>query len=141
MAKEANKPMTNPLNRSLHAAKSAKQDEFYIQYVDIQKEVEACLEFDPDSFRHNIVYCNCDDPFESNFFKYFTANFNKLGVKKLSTTSYDHVKDENNDRAADIGDVKLFLKRNKAARIALKADEKYPGGDFRSQCVEFTNTH
>jgi hypothetical protein len=77
------------LNRSLHAAKSAKQDEFYTQYVDIQKEVEAYLEFDPNTFRNKIVYCNCDDPFESNFFKYFAANFNKLGLKKLITTSYD----------------------------------------------------
>src|SRR5260221_11616160 len=77
------------LNRSLHAAKAAKQDEFYTQYVDIQKEVEAYLEFDPDTFRGKVVYCNCDDPFESNFFKYFAANFNKLGLKKLVTTSYD----------------------------------------------------
>ena len=77
------------MNRSLHAAKAAKQDEFYTQYVDIQKEVEAYLEFDPDTFRGKVVYCNCDDPFESNFFKYFAANFNKLGLKKLITTSYD----------------------------------------------------
>ena len=77
------------LNRSLHTAKAAKQDEFYTQYVDIQKEVEAYLEFDPDTFRGKVVYCNCDDPFESNFFKYFGANFNKLGLKKLVTTSYD----------------------------------------------------
>lgn len=77
------------LNQSLHSAKAAKQDEFYTQYVDIQKEVEAYLEFDPDTFRSKIVYCNCDDPFESNFFKYFAANFNKLGLKKLITTSYD----------------------------------------------------
>jgi hypothetical protein len=78
-----------PANRTLASAKAAKQDEFYTQYVDIQKEVEAYLEFDPDTFRGKIVYCNCDDPFESNFFKYFAANFNKLGLKKLVTTSYD----------------------------------------------------
>ncbi len=77
------------LNQGLGAAKAAKQDEFYTQYVDIQKEVEAYLEFDPDTFRGKVVYCNCDDPFESNFFKYFAANFNKLGLKKLVTTSYD----------------------------------------------------
>jgi len=77
------------MNRSLSAAKAAKQDEFYTQYVDIQTEVEAYLEFDPDTFRGKVVYCNCDDPFESNFFKYFAANFNKLGLKKLVTTSYD----------------------------------------------------
>lgn len=76
-------------NKSLSNAKQAKQDEFYTQYVDIQKEVEAYLEFDPDTFRGKVVYCNCDDPFESNFFKYFVANFNKLGLKKLISTSYD----------------------------------------------------
>jgi len=76
-------------NRKLGAAKAAKQDEFYTRYVDIQKEVEAYLEFDPDTFRGKVVYCNCDDPFESNFFKYFAANFNKLRLKKLVTTSYD----------------------------------------------------
>ncbi len=82
--------MTNKsLNQGLSAAKAAKQDEFYTQYIDIQKEVEAYLEFDPDTFRGKVVYCNCDDPFESNFFKYFAANFNKLRLKKLVTTSYD----------------------------------------------------
>jgi hypothetical protein len=73
----------------LSNAKKAKQDEFYTRYVDIEKEVEAYLEFDPDTFRGKVVYCNCDDPFESNFFKYFAANFNKLGLKRLITTSYD----------------------------------------------------
>ena len=157
-----------PLNRSLGAARAAKQDEFYTQYVDIQKEVEAYLEFDPDTFRGKVVYCNCDDPLESNFFKYFAANFNKLGLKKLVSTSYDgspiagqgtlfpeynegngkrqkpkalavildRVKDEDGDGAANIDDVKLFLKRNKAARTALKGDDKYAGGDFRSaECI------
>ena len=79
----------NAKNSSLQAARAAKKDEFYTQYVDIQKEVEAYLEFDPDTFRGKVVYCNCDDPFESNFFKYFAANFNKLGLKKLISTSYD----------------------------------------------------
>jgi hypothetical protein len=167
--KEASCAMASKsLNRSLHAAKSAKQDEFYTQYVDIQKEVEAYLEFDPDTFRGKVVYCNCDDPFESNFFKYFAANFNKLGLKRLITTSYDgspiagqgtlfpeynegngkrqkpkalavildHVKDEDGDGAANVNDVELFLKRNKAARTALTADDQCPGGDFRSaECV------
>jgi len=167
--KEANCVMARKsLNQGLGAAKAAKQDEFYTQYIDIQKEVEAYLEFDPDTFRGKIVYCNCDDPFESNFFKYFAANFNKLSLKRLITTSYDgspiagqgtlfpeynegngkrqqpkalavivdHVKDEDGDGAVNIDDVKLFLKRNKAARIALKGDGEYPGGDFRSaECI------
>src|SRR4051812_42424875 len=76
-------------NRRLHAAKAAKRDEFYTQYVVIQKEVEAYMEFDPDTFRGKVLYCNCDDPFESNFFKFFATNFNKLGLKRLVTTSYD----------------------------------------------------
>ena len=80
---------THSGNRTLSSAKAARQDEFYTQYIDIQKEVEAYLEFDPNTFRGKVVYCNCDDPFESNFFKYFAANFNRLGLKKLVTTSYD----------------------------------------------------
>jgi hypothetical protein len=153
----------------LDAARAAKKDEFYTQYVDIQKEVEAYLDFDPDTFRGKVVYCNCDDPFESNFFKYFAANFNKLGLKKLITTSYDgspiagqgtlfpeyeegrttqkkpkalavildHVKDEDGDGVANVSDVAIFLKRNKASRIALKHDNQYAGGDFRSaECIE-----
>src|ERR1035437_2994979 len=80
---------SKPMNRNLSAAKTAKKDEFYTQYVDIENEVEAYLEFDRDAFRGKVVYCNCDDPFESNFFKYFAANFNKLGLKQLIATSYD----------------------------------------------------
>ncbi len=80
---------TTSQNTDLNAAKVAKKDEFYTQYDDIRKEIEAYLEYDPDTFRDKVVYCNCDDPFESNFFKYFAANFNKLGLKKLVTASYD----------------------------------------------------
>ncbi len=75
-------------NTNLSAAKSAKNDEFYTQFADIQKEIEAYLEYDPNSFRRKVVYCNCDDPFESNFFRYFALNFNRLGLKQLITTSY-----------------------------------------------------
>jgi len=75
-------------NRSLTNAKKVKNDEFYTQYKDIQKEVEAYLEYNPDVFRGKVVYCNCDDPYESNFFRYFVLNFNKLGLKQLITTSY-----------------------------------------------------
>ncbi|RMG22005.1 MAG: DNA methyltransferase, partial [Armatimonadetes bacterium] len=85
----ASRSSAQPANRTLAAAKKAKQDEFYTQYVDIEKEVQAYLDYDPDTFRGKVVYCNCDDPFESNFFKYFAANFNRLGLKKLITTSYD----------------------------------------------------
>ncbi|MFA6143039.1 MAG: adenine-specific methyltransferase EcoRI family protein [Candidatus Omnitrophota bacterium] len=75
-------------NINLANAKRAKNDEFYTQYDDIQKEVEAYLEYNSDVFRGKVVYCNCDDPFESNFFRYFVLNFNKLGLKQLITTSY-----------------------------------------------------
>jgi len=75
-------------NRDLTNAKRAKKDEFYTQYADIQKEIEAYLEFDPNVFRGKVVYCNCDDPYESNFFRYFVLNFKKLRLKQLITTSY-----------------------------------------------------
>lgn len=75
-------------NSNLTNAKRAKNDEFYTQFADIQKEMEAYLEYDQKVFRGKVVYCNCDDPFESNFFKYFVLNFNKLGLKRLITTSY-----------------------------------------------------
>ncbi|MBL7810538.1 MAG: adenine-specific methyltransferase EcoRI family protein [Saprospiraceae bacterium] len=78
----------NATNKLLHKAKKSKSDEFYTQYSDIQKEVEAYLEFDPDVFRNKVVYCNCDDPFESNFFRYFVLNFKRIGLKQLITTSY-----------------------------------------------------
>jgi len=71
-------------NRNLRQARKAKKDEFYTQLADIEKE----LKHYKDQFRGKIVYCNCDDPYESNFFKYFAANFNALGLKKLITTSY-----------------------------------------------------
>lgn len=75
-------------SKLLRKARKAKSDEFYTQYVDIQKEVEAYLEYNPDTFRDKVVYCNCDDPFESNFFRYFVLNFERIGLKSLITTSY-----------------------------------------------------
>ena len=75
-------------NKNLTNAKRTKNDEFYTQFGDIQKEIEAYLECNPDVFRGKVVYCNCDDPYESNFFRYFVLNFNKIGLKQLITTSY-----------------------------------------------------
>lgn len=75
-------------NENLTNAKRAKNDEFYTQYADIQREIEAYLEYNPNTFRDKAVYCNCDDPYESNFFRYFVLNFKKLGLKQLITTSY-----------------------------------------------------
>lgn len=71
-------------NSNLHKANKAKKDEFYTQLVDIEKE----LKHYKNHFKNKVVYCNCDDPFESNFFKYFATNFNELGLKKLIATSY-----------------------------------------------------
>ncbi len=75
---------TKSLNSNLHKASKAKNDEFYTQLVDVEKE----LKHYKDQFRGKVVYCNCDDPFESNFFKYFAVNFNALGLKRLVATSY-----------------------------------------------------
>jgi hypothetical protein len=75
---------TKSLNTGLNKAGQAKKDEFYTQIVDIEKE----LKHYKNQFRGKIVYCNCDDPFESNFFKYFAGNFNALGLKRLIATSY-----------------------------------------------------
>lgn len=69
---------------NLGAAKGAKQDEFYTQLTDIEKE----MRYYRKHFKGKTILCNCDDPFESNFFKYFVLNFNKLGLKKLIATCY-----------------------------------------------------
>ena len=75
-------------NNNLHNAKRAKQDEFYTQWSDIQDEMNAYLEYDPDVFRGKIVLLPCDDPGWSNFTKYFAEQFEYLGIKKLISTSY-----------------------------------------------------
>ena len=72
-------------NKNLHNAGKAKKDEFYTQLVDIEKELKHYKK----QLWGKVVYCNCDDPFESNFFKYFAANFNALDLKKFITTSYN----------------------------------------------------
>lgn len=75
-------------NSSLSAAKDAKKDEFYTQYADIEAEMNAYVEYDPDVFRDKTVLLPCDDPEWSNFTKYFAANFSRFGLKKLISTSY-----------------------------------------------------
>ena len=75
-------------NTNLANAKTAKNDEFYTQYQDIQKEINAYLEFDPDVFRGKTVLLPCDDPEWSNFTKFFAQNFEAYGLKKLISTSY-----------------------------------------------------
>ena len=146
-------------NKTLSNAKVAKQDEFYTQLTDIEKELRHYTEH----FRDKVVFCNCDDPYESNFFKYFAMNFNALGLKRLIATCYNgspvqgnelllqfdldapdeprkvahkieitEVKDANGDGAIDLADVRYLLQNDKNAISILKGN-----GDFRSpECVE-----
>ena len=75
-------------NASLTAAKNAKNDEFYTQYHDIEREINAYLDFNPDTFRGKTVLLPCDDPEWSNFTLFFAQHFEALGLKKLISTSY-----------------------------------------------------
>lgn len=147
---------TKSLNQNFHRASVAKKDEFYTQLVDIEKE----LKHYKDKFRGKSIYCNCDDPYESNFFKYFASNFNALGLKKLISTSYSgspivggqlplfqmagskgkqpfkieikEVPDSDKDGAINLDDVKYLLKHDKNTATPLKGS-----GDFRSdECIE-----
>ena len=71
-------------NKNLQEAKKNKKDEFYTQLSDIERE----LKYYKQHFKNKVVYCNCDDPRVSNFFHYFSYNFEKLGLKKLIATCY-----------------------------------------------------
>ena len=128
--------MSDSSNNSLHKAKSAKNDEFYTQYYDIEKEMQAYLDYNPDIFRDKVILLPCDDPEWSNFTKYFAQRFSELGLKKLISTSYvkpDHAsheirgkiftlsRDSNHDGAVDINDLEWEY---------LQSD-----GDFRSDEV------
>mgnify|MGYP000178992437 CR=1 FL=1 len=78
--------MSSNANKNLHAAKNAKKDEFYTQLPDIENELKHYRHH----FKDKVVYCNCDDPRMSNFFHYFSYNFEDLGLKKLITTCYQN---------------------------------------------------
>ena len=143
--------------KNLSAAKTAKKDEFYTQLTDIERELQHYWPH----FRGKTVLCNCYDPYESNFFKYFALRFNQLGLKKLICTSYNgspvqgnelklpfefeddepkkvahkvvitEVKDLNGDGAVDLSDVRYLLQNDKNVISTLKT------GDFRdSECIE-----
>ena len=86
--------------KDLAQAKDAKKDEFYTQLTDIEKELRHYTEY----FRDKVVFCNCDDPYESNFFKYFALMFNKLGLKKLIATCYNGSPVSGNELLLDFGD-------------------------------------
>jgi hypothetical protein len=107
-------------SKFLHKAKKSKNDEFYTQYIDIQKEVEAYLEYNPDIFRNKVIYCNCDDPRVSNFFHYFSYNFKFLELKKLITTCY---KNQN---------LELFSQNNSEKAIYLEYNGEKNGGNIPS---------
>ena len=109
-------------NANLGAAKAAKNDEFYTQWGDIENEMQAYLEYDPDVFRDKTILLPCDDPDWSNFTKYFAERFEQLGLKKLISTSY----------AAGGGNGKVFVLEgeNEPQREYLAGD-----GDFRSDEV------
>ena len=145
-------------NENLHKAKDAKKDEFYTQYEDIQNE----LNHYEQHFKGKTVLCNCDDPFESNFCKFFLRNFNYLGLKRLICTSYStspvigqqltlfdwmdepvvqgtgYVMDIRevpmaNGRGVSDADIDALLKSKKRGVKKLKGD-----GDFRSEeCIEY----
>ena len=106
-------------NTNLNKAKRAKNDEFYTQLDDIQREMNAYLEYDPDVFRDKTVLLPCDDPDWSNFTKYFAERFETLGLKKLISTSY----------GVDGGNGKVFVLdgENELQWEYLTGD-----GDFRS---------
>ena len=84
-------------NKNLSKAKNAKNDEFYTQFADIQKEINAYLECNENVFKDKTILLPCDDPEWSNFTKFFAQNFETFGLKKLISTSYaynsKHLKD------------------------------------------------
>ena len=113
---------------NLNNAKKAKNDEFYTQLSDIEKELAHYKDF----FKGKIVYCNCDDARESNFFKFFSNNFESLGLKKIITTGYK----------ADGKGVKLVYEGDKNGNFMIDdaevvVTELEGNGDFRSEeCIE-----
>jgi len=108
-------------NQNLANAKRVRRDEFYTQYADIQKEVEAYLEYNPDTFCGKVIYCNCDDPYESNFFRYFVLNFNRFRVKELITTSY---------KPSPVANTQLQLFSVDKALVKLKGRPKITANKF-----------
>ncbi len=140
-------------NKNLNSAAKAKKDKFYTQLDDIAEEVRHYKEF----FKGKSVLCNCDDPFESNFFQYFALMFNTLEIKRLVTTSYadspiagkeislfpdgktaymteaTELRDWNGDGREDLLDVKFAIEHGIYKTAPLEGDHKYCAGDFRSK--------
>jgi len=124
-------------NKNLHNAKMAKNDEFYTQYPDIQKEIDAYLEYDPNVFKGKTILLPCDDPEWSNFTKFFAQNFEKLGLKKLISTCYVNTKQIylNNDCLQNFnshGKILVITKEN----LNSKWQYLKGNGDFRSSEIK-----
>ncbi len=122
------------LNQTLHIAKFSKKDEFYTQLSDIESELKHYKEH----FKNKVVFCNCDDPRNSNFFKYFAYNFENLGLKKLITTCYKNQeknlfiqKESKNAVFLEYTGDKIRNKIPDAEEIGIKPLKG--DGDFRSQ--------
>jgi hypothetical protein len=126
--------MAKSQNKNLHKAKKGKNDEFYTQLSDIERELK---HYKP-HFKGKVVYCNCDDPRVSNFFHYFSYNFEKLGLKKLITTCY---KNQNADLfSQNDSERAIYLEYNGDKNGNNVPDPKEIGihylegdGDFRSK--------
>lgn len=114
--------MADYKNQSLNAASKAKDDEFYTKYVDIEKEAKNYWK----QLKNKIVFCNCDDP-DSNFWKYFETNFEKIGIKKLVATHFDK----------DNPTYKVILEKNKSGELIKTKINLTGHGDFRDEeCCE-----
>ena len=117
-------------NGNLNKAKAAKNDEFYTRLEDIEKELKHYTEH----FKGKVVYCNCDDANRSNFFKYFSTNFQKLGLKKLITSGLKIDDTENGTDRTDGTDGTGIV----AIQTGADIDIFDGNGDFRSEeCIEF----
>jgi len=120
--------MNKKLNKNLHKANVEKNDEFYTQLTDIEKETRHYKEH----FKNKVIFCNCDDPEDSNFWNYFALNFEFLGLKKLVATHFETEKPSY--KLEIINDI------NKDGKINKKDTIKTPlkqNGDFRSpECIE-----
>ncbi len=125
-------------NKNLHKASKAKKDEFYTQLSDIEKELKHYKEH----FKDRVVYCNCDDPRVSNFFHYFSYNYEKLGLKKLITTCYKNQNmdlfSQNDSEQAICLDYEGDKNENNVPDLNEIGIKKLKGdGDFRSkECIE-----
>ena len=124
--------------KSFRAAKTAKKDEFYTQLVDIENE----LKHYEKHFYGKTIFCNCDDPYESNFFKYFALNFEHLGLKRLITTCYKNQNVDLFSQQKSEQAVYLIYEGDKNGSHIPDAEEIgiHPlkgDGDFRSrECIE-----